>query len=375
MLQVALRRGGFVAALAIGLLFVLPATGFTHSGGLDGNGCHAGSQPYHCHGGGSGSGGGGGGGGGGGTVSSGPTAAERAEIANAQTELAQAEANHAQSKPRAAKLHDRLESDEKKLEKQQSTLEDLQDEVDRDREEAASLRAAWITEREDAEERIEQVNAENRAAQAAYEGRVAGAVFVAAFLGGFLLLRVAKWVAGLILGTWLRIATMLVGLLGLFLLLGLSTSVGSFALEVVVVALGGLLLSFVLMLARTWLKVATMPPKLAIVLLGVAAAVAVLAIAGVATTAPPVAGEPAPADQAMVEEAQSDPAAEEFDQAQEADAAADELQADIDDLTTELNDFESTVEALAERTEKAKTNAQADKEAVTSAKNKLDSLS
>lgn len=370
MLQVALRRGGFLAALAIGLLFVLPATGFAHSGGLDGNGCHAGSQPYHCHGGGSSSGG---------TakpfVSSGPTAAERAEIANAQTELAQAEAKYAQSKPDAAKLDDRLESDQNKLEKQQATLVDRQDEVDNDRGKAANLRAAWITEREDAEERIELVNAENRAAQEAYEGGVAGVVFGAAFLGGFLLLRVAKRVAGLILGTWFRIATVLVGLLGLFLLLGLSTSVGSFALGVVVAALGGLLLSFVLMLARTWLNVATLSPKLGIALLGVVAAVAVLAIASVATTAPPVAGEPATADQALVEEAQSDPAAEVFDQAQEADAAADELQADIDILTTELNDFELKIKALAERTEKAKTNAQADKEAVTSAKNELDSLS
>ena len=30
-------------------LLVVSTTGYGHSGGLDANGCHAGSQPYHCH--------------------------------------------------------------------------------------------------------------------------------------------------------------------------------------------------------------------------------------------------------------------------------------------------------------------------------------
>ena len=35
---------------------VPPSVGFAHPGGLNANGCHAGSQPYHCHRSGSGSG-------------------------------------------------------------------------------------------------------------------------------------------------------------------------------------------------------------------------------------------------------------------------------------------------------------------------------
>ena len=36
--------------LAILLLLPLPISDIAaHSGGLDSNGCHAGSQPYHCH--------------------------------------------------------------------------------------------------------------------------------------------------------------------------------------------------------------------------------------------------------------------------------------------------------------------------------------
>lgn len=38
---------GFVIALMIFGLATNPA--FAHSGGTDSRGCHAGSQPYHCH--------------------------------------------------------------------------------------------------------------------------------------------------------------------------------------------------------------------------------------------------------------------------------------------------------------------------------------
>ena len=31
------------------LLCTVPMTAFAHSGGTDSNGCHAGSEPYHCH--------------------------------------------------------------------------------------------------------------------------------------------------------------------------------------------------------------------------------------------------------------------------------------------------------------------------------------
>lgn len=35
--------------LIILLLFGLPSSSIAHSGGLDKQGCHAGSKPYHCH--------------------------------------------------------------------------------------------------------------------------------------------------------------------------------------------------------------------------------------------------------------------------------------------------------------------------------------
>ncbi len=31
------------------LLLIFPTISFAHSGGTDGNGCHAGTKPYHCH--------------------------------------------------------------------------------------------------------------------------------------------------------------------------------------------------------------------------------------------------------------------------------------------------------------------------------------
>lgn len=48
----------FTAAMLIFLLMTANAS-FAHSGGTDANGCHAGSQPYHCHGGSTGGSGGG----------------------------------------------------------------------------------------------------------------------------------------------------------------------------------------------------------------------------------------------------------------------------------------------------------------------------
>lgn len=36
--------------LKVLVFILLPTVTFAHSGGLDSKGCHAGSQPYHCHG-------------------------------------------------------------------------------------------------------------------------------------------------------------------------------------------------------------------------------------------------------------------------------------------------------------------------------------
>lgn len=38
-----------IFALAIISVLSLASASFAHSGGTDANGCHGGSQPYHCH--------------------------------------------------------------------------------------------------------------------------------------------------------------------------------------------------------------------------------------------------------------------------------------------------------------------------------------
>ena len=356
----------------MGLLIFLPTAGFAHSGGTDKNGCHAGSQPYHCH-------GGGGGGGGGVTnpkpfVNPGPSAAERAELANAQAQVADAKASYAKSKPEAAKFGDRLQTAQDKLDGQREAIADLRTEVARNRENAQNTRATWIAEREDAHDRIQRIDAGNRASQERHADTVTGSIFVAGLFGGFLLLRVAKWIAALILGRWWMIATVLVGLFGSLLLLGASESFSSFALRIAAVALSGVSLSFILMFVRTWLTAAMIPPKSAVAGLGIATAVAVLAVAGAVTTAEPIAKQPTLADQAMVEEAQVDPAAEDLDEALLADATADRLEQDVDDLAAEIDDFDVKIKALVEQTEAAKSKAQTDEDAVVAAQEELDSL-
>ena len=38
-----------IIALCVATTMLMPSVGSAHSGGTDSNGCHAGSQPYHCH--------------------------------------------------------------------------------------------------------------------------------------------------------------------------------------------------------------------------------------------------------------------------------------------------------------------------------------
>lgn len=373
-----LQRVSFVIAIAVGLLFAVSTDGFTHSGGTDKHGCHAGSQPYHCHGGGSGSGGSGGGGGGVSEkpVETGPSAAElaqQAEISRAKADVSKAEANHESSKKAAEEIQQKLESSNKKVEDQRAAIAGTQEEIDRDREKASNLRSSLIADREEASERITLVRTQNREARDLHENNVVGAAFLGTLLGGFLLYRVARWAAGLVVGLWLRIALLVVGLVASVLLLVISPTIGSLGVGAVLAALAGLLFAFLLMLVRTWLIAATLPPKLAFSLLSVAAIVAIIALAG-AFSAPPVAQSPAQEDQAMVQEAETDPMAEGLVEANEADAAADDLQTQVDTLSGDLDAIESELDDLAERAEKAKDKATADQEAVASAKDALDSV-
>jgi hypothetical protein len=161
---------------------------------------------------------------------------------------------------------------------------------------------------------------------------------------------------------------------GSVLLLGIGLSTGSFAIGIGPVALGGLLLSLVLMVVRAWLIPAKLSLAVAVTFAGLAGIAAVAAIAAAATLAPPAAEQPAATDQTMVQEAQADPDASELEEAQIVDAAADELQTEVDDLESDLADIESKVDDLGERAEKARAKSQKDAQAIASAKDRLNSL-
>ena len=372
-------RGAVWAFLILGLLVSLASPGFSHSGGTDENGCHAGSQPYHCHGGGSG---GGSGGGGGTAAPSGPTAAERAaaaekqaKIAATQAKLAQARASYAQTKPLAQKLEKRSLVAEEKLDDRTIDVENLQADVDSQHEEAASLRQARIAERDQAAQRIKLVKNENIAARDAFEDTLLAIIFAAGLFGGFLLYGIAKFVAGLVWSTAGRIVITVTGLGAAFAILGLISPSVSLGWGILPAALSGLTLSFVFMLVRAWWVTVTMPAMVTITFVGIAALVAAAAIASAATMAPPPAEQPAQTDQAMAEEAEADPTAEGLDEAQVVDAAADELEPEVEKLESDLADFQSKVEALTEKAEDARAEADKDLEAIRSAKVKLASLS
>jgi len=372
-------RGSILAVLLLGLLTMLPSPGFSHSGGTDKYGCHAGSQPYHCHGG--GSGGGGGGGGGAPKADPGPTAAERAataakqaKIANTQAKLSQARASFAQTKPRAEKLEKRSLVAEEKLNEQRSEVESLRSEVDSQRLEAENLRAEHIEERDEAAERIELVEVSNETALEDYENSRLAGVYLGGLFAGFLLFSIANLLAAAVTVLAWRIVLATTGLFGSLALLGMSMSMGSFGMGFVPALLGGLLISFVFMLARAWLFAAKTSVVVAVTFAGLAALLAIAGFASAATVAPPPAEQPAQTDQALVEEAEEDPAAEELEQAQVVEATADELQPEVEELETDLADIESKVEALAEKTEDAQAEAEKDKKAIELAKDKLSSL-
>lgn len=39
----------FIISIALFAAVLMPVSAQSHSGGLDSNGCHGGSEPYHCH--------------------------------------------------------------------------------------------------------------------------------------------------------------------------------------------------------------------------------------------------------------------------------------------------------------------------------------
>jgi hypothetical protein len=264
---------------------------------------------------------------------------------------------------------------DEKLDEERGEVEGLRDDVESQRLEAESLREERIDDRDEAAERIESLEASNKTALEDFENTRWAGVFLGGFFAGFLLFSIANLMAAAITSLAMRIVLTTMGLVGSLMFLGLGASIGTFGVGWVPVLLSGLLLSFVLMLTRAWLFAAKMPVAVAVTFAGIAGLVAAAAIASSAALAPPVAEQPAQTDQALVEEAEEDPAAQELEQAQVVDAAADEIEPEVEELETDLADFESKVEALSERAEDAQAKAKKDKRAIESAKDKLNALS
>lgn len=363
-------RGVLGSAFAAGFLILLPTASMAHSGGTDRNGCHAGSQPYHCHG---GSGGGGGGGGAVPFVDPGPSAAERAELASAKQELAEAEAAYAQSKPLVSKLERDLKSVQATWNKQRDDIAGRQAEIDRERAVATKLRSLHIAEREDANQRIGLIRSANLAERDEYVSTRLGIAYLAALLGTFLVFGLVKTIAAAILGAW-RIAALVTGVVSSIALFGLALGTGSFGFGILPAILGGALFSVVLMLSRVWWLAIGVPKTFSLVAVSLAAILAVGALAAAATLAAPVAEVPAQADQSLAEESKSDPEAEELEPARTIDADADKMQAEIDELTKELDAVGATLENLTSRTADARTKVEEHKTAIASAKESLDDL-
>ena len=300
---------------------------------------------------------------------------ETGEDRAAQTELTQARASYAQTKPRAEKLEKRSLVASEKLDAQRSEVEGLRSKVDTQHQEAENLRQEHIDERENAAERIDVLEVSNETAQEDFEATRLGTVYLGGLFAGFLLFSIANLIAAAITSLAWRLVLGATGLFGSLTLFGIGLSVGSFGVGFVLALLGGLLLSFVLMVARAWLFAAKMSATVAITFATVAGLVAIAAIASGATSTAPPAEQPAKADQALVEEAETDPAAAELEEAQVAEAAAEELEPEVEELETDLADLEAKVEALTEKTDNAQTKAETDAKAIESAKDELSSLS
>lgn len=352
------RRLGVFAALAtLGILGVTQAVATAHSGGTDKYGCHAGSQPYHCHGGGSG-----GSSGGSSSYDSGPSAAEiaaaeaataqRREIAAAQTEVAEAKAKETTSTNELAELERRHATAKEELNRQREPYETLAEKVARYNRLADDRRDDRIKEQKAAAFRIAAVKQDNQDARRAYFSTVTSLAFFASFFGTFLLLPLVRRLASLLL-PW-RWLFLLGDLIALVMLLALSGSSGALILGGISSAVAGVMLTLLFMLPALWWLPFKIPTPVAVVLLGISALIAVAGIGALATESAPVAEQPASSDVEQVQAAKADPTAEELAEAQKAEAAAQKLEPQLKDLSGEVAAAQRQEEELSQLVAKAR---------------------
>lgn len=367
---------------AVGIAVVVSLGGATsasaHSGGLDKYGCHAGSQPYHCHRGGSGGSSGGTSGGGTttpntiATVPSGPSAAELAAIDNAESAVDRSRNELARERKRVDTVSNKLATAKQKLEAQREDVDALRAEVSELEETADRLRAERIEERAAAAQRVRLVAASNQGQLEAHKTDRRTFGYLAGLFGGFLLLGFVRRLA-----TALTLARPLVLLGGLVasIVLGVIGFAMSWAPGGILVSLvAGVLLSGVFMLARVWWVAFRLPKVVGFALLGLAAFMAIGSLGVAMSATPPTAESPAAEDAAMVAEQEVDPDAEEFAPAVEAEQQAEDLASGLEELDAGLDAQQAKIDALGVKLDKAEERVETKQAEVEDAKDYLETL-
>lgn len=372
---------------AVGAAVVISLGGATsasaHSGGLDGNGCHAGSQPYHCHGGGSGgsSGGTSGGSSSGGSSSSsgstssvptGPSPAQLAAIDNAESAVDRSRNELAQNRKRVDTMSHKLAAATEKLETQREDVDALRAKAAELEETADRLREERIAERSAAAQRVRLLATSNQDQLATHKTDRRALGYMAGLFGGFLLLGFVRRLASVLT---LARPLLLFGGLVASIVLGVIGFAMSWAPGGILVSLvAGVVLSGVFMLARVWWVAFRLPKVVGFALLGLAAFMAIGSLGAAMSAAPPAAEQPAAEDAAMVAEQETDPQAEEYEPAVEAEQQAEDLASDLEELDAGLEAQQAKIDALGVKLEKAEERVETKQAEVEEAKDFLDTL-
>lgn len=354
-----------------------------HSGGLDGNGCHAGSQPYHCHNGGSGGSSGGSSGsssgdstGGGSSsstsVPSGPSPAQLAAINNAESAVDRSRTELAQSRKRVSAISNKVAKAEEKLEAQRQDVDALRTRLADVEGAADRLRQERIDDRAAAAERVRLLAASRRDLAETHKSDRRALGFMAGLFGGALLIGFVRAVATtlaisrpfMIVGA--VVGSLIVGAIGF----AIPWAPGGILLSMV----GGLLLSGAFMLARVWWIPLKLPKVVGFSLLALAALMAIGSIGAAMTATPPTAEQPAAEDTALVAEQESDPDAEGYEPALEAEQDAEDLASEIGALEASLQAQEKKIDTLSAKLDKAEAAVEGKEAKVDDAKDYLATL-
>jgi hypothetical protein len=367
------QRVSFLFVVAVGLMLIVAPGANAHSGGLDKYGCHAGSQPYHCH-----NGGGGGGGGGGGSaaprtlVNTGPSAdevAHQAEVKRAKAKVATAKSAYTASKKAAKKQQSRVKIAQRELDRQREAADAVKQEADQKVQDAAELREKVKAEQSAAARRVALAQSSHREAEASHRESVAASALGAALFGGILLYRVVRTYLVNVRGVAARSAAGIGLFFASLILIGAAPSGAPLAVQVVMTMVGGLLLAVLLIALRVWLISAKLPPKVALGAMVLAGLIAAGSLAGVFASAPEQEA-PAEDDVALIQQAKESADGESAEVVQAEQAAA-KLQDRAAQEAEEVARLEARLTSTARRAAKADKAVAADKKRYSAAKESL----